>query len=186
MTDSGVNGGEADIPIPSPTPSFDPFFKMWSDWLSNSMGPMTTVPGVSLPWLAKPGVSTGEEAEPLPKGAMANDPLLSALDKIWSANPFSNIVPLDWAEITRSLQTLWMREVSDPQRAMRAAADYNQRLFKKSVEIWTDATLRLWGVQQEKEKEGRTSDPRFSAPEWDSNPFYAMLAAVYHTQNTQV
>jgi polyhydroxyalkanoate synthase subunit PhaC len=117
---------------------------------------------------------------------MANDPLLSALDKILSANPFSNIVPLDWAEITRSLQTLWMRKVSDPQRAMRAAADYNQRLFKKSVEVWTDATLRLWGVQQEKEKEGRTSDPRFSAPEWDSNPFHAMLAAVYHTQNIQV
>ena len=117
---------------------------------------------------------------------MANDPLLSALDKIWSANPFSNIVPLDWAEITRSLQTLWMREISDPQRAMRAATDYNQRRFMKSVEVWTDATLRLWGAQQEKEKEVRTSDPRFSAPEWDSNPFYAMLAAVYHTQDTQV
>jgi hypothetical protein len=102
MTDSGINGGEADAPIPSPTPSFDPFFKMWSDWLSNSMGPMTTVPAASLPWLAKPGVSTGEEAEPFPSGAMAN------------------------------------------------------------------------------------SDPRFSAPEWDSNPFYAMLAAVYHTQDTQV
>jgi hypothetical protein len=74
MTDSGVNGGEADAPIPSPTPSFDPFFKMWSDWLSNSMGPMTTVP-------------TGEEVEPFPSGAMANDPLLSALDKIWSPTP---------------------------------------------------------------------------------------------------
>jgi polyhydroxyalkanoate synthase len=102
------------------------------------------------------------------------------------SNPFSNIVPLDWAEITRSLQTLWMREISDPQRAMRTATDDNQRRFMKSVEVWTDATLRLWGAQQEKEKEVRTSDPRFSAPEWDSNPFYAMLAAVYHNQDAQV
>jgi polyhydroxyalkanoate synthase len=179
MTDHGVSGGEAGAPVPSPAPSFEPFFKMWSEWLANGMGHMTTLPGASLPWLAKPGVSTGEEVGPLPKGAMANDPLLSALDKVWSANPFTNIVPLDWLEITRSLQTLWMRETSDPRRTIRAAADYNQRLFEKSVEVWTDATLRLWGARQGEEKDEQISDPRFSAPEWDSNPFYAMLKETY-------
>jgi polyhydroxyalkanoate synthase len=94
---------------------------------------MTTVPGASLPWLTKPGVTTGEEIEPLPEGAMANDPLLSAMNQIWNTNPLSNIVPLDWAEITRALQTLWMREMSDPQRAMQVATDFNRRLFEKSA-----------------------------------------------------
>ncbi|HZY64873.1 MAG TPA: class I poly(R)-hydroxyalkanoic acid synthase [Rubrobacteraceae bacterium] len=179
MTDSGASGGEAGTPVPGSTTSFEPFFKMWSEWLSSNMGPMTTVPGASLPWLTKPTVSTGEEIEPLPKGAVANDPLLSAIDKIWSANPFSNIVPLDWAEITRSLQTLWMREMSNPQRAMQRATEYNQRLFEKSTEVWTDAILRFWGMRREDEEEEGTSDPRFSAPEWDSNPFYAMLKETY-------
>jgi len=174
-------GGGMGIPgFPDPgSASFEPFFKMWSEWLSNNMGPMATVPGASLPWLTKPGVTTGEEIEPLPEGAMANDPLLSAMNQIWNANPLSNIVPLDWAEITRALQTLWMREMSDPQRAMQVATDFNRRLFEKSMNVWTDAAYRFWGVQRQEEEEEESSDPRFSAPEWDSNPFYAMLKESY-------
>jgi len=160
--------------------SFEPFFRMWSEWLSNNMGPMSTVPGASLPWLTKPGVSTGEEAEPLPQGAIANDPLLSAVEKIADANPLQNIIPLDWVEITRALQTLWMREMSNPQRAMQVATEYNQRLFQTTMNIWTDAASRFWGLQQRgEEEEEDNSDPRFSAPEWESNPFYAMLKESY-------
>jgi polyhydroxyalkanoate synthase len=160
--------------------SFEPFFKMWSEWLSNNMGLMTTVPGASLPWLTKPGISTGEEAKPLPEGAMANDPLLSAMAKIWNANPLSNIVPLDWVEITRALQTLWMREMSNPQRAMQVATEYNQRLFETTLNVTTDAASRFWGLaQQEEAGEEGASDSRFSAPEWNSHPFYTMLKETY-------
>src|SRR5215216_4910506 len=121
MADSGGSGGSmVGAPMGSPGMAFEPFFKMWSEWMTNNMGPMTTVPGASLPWLTKPGVTTGEETKPLPEGAMANDPLLSAIDKVWDANPLRNIVPLDWAEITRALRTLWMRELSNPQRAVTA------------------------------------------------------------------
>ncbi|MCA1731224.1 MAG: hypothetical protein LC751_18060, partial [Actinobacteria bacterium] len=119
MTESGGDGGRMmGAPGGGSALAFEPFFKMWSEWLSNNMGPMTTVPGASLPWLTKPGTTTGEEVESLPEGAMANDPLLSAIKKISDANPLRNIIPLDWAEITRALQTLWMRELSNPQRAM--------------------------------------------------------------------
>jgi hypothetical protein len=131
MADSGGSGGSmVGAPMGSPGMAFEPFFKMWSEWMTNNMGPMTTVPGASLPWLTKPGVTTGEETKPLPEGAMANDPLLSAIDKVWDANPLRNIVPLDWAEITRALRTLWMRELSNPQqRVLRSlktanASDY--------------------------------------------------------------
>ncbi len=159
---------------------YEPFFRMWSEWLKSNMGHMSTTPGASVPWLTKPGISTGEEAEPLPRGAIANDPLLSAMDKVLDANPLRDIMPLDWLEITRALQTLWMREMSDPGRAMQVATDYNRRLFEKSMDVWSDAMARFWGMprQEEKEEEG-TSDPRFSASEWDLNPFYAMLKETY-------
>ena len=136
-----------------PGMGFEPFFKMWSEWMANNMGPMTTVPGASLPWLTKPGVTTGEETKPLPEGAMANDPLLAAIDKVWDANPLRNIMPLDWAEITRALQTLWMRELSNPQRAMQVATEYNQRLFQTTLNVWTGAASRFWGLQQREEEE---------------------------------
>src|ERR671932_1911334 len=177
MTDSGGSGGVMGFPSAGPEMSFEPFFKMWSEWLRTSMGPMSAVPGASVPWLTKPGISTGEEVEPLPQGAIASDPLLSALDKAQEANPLRNLIPLDWVEITRALQTLWMREMSNPARAMQVATDFNRRLFEKSMEVWGNAAARFWGMQQE-EEEG-TSDPRFSAAEWDSKPFYEMLKETY-------
>ena len=181
MADSGGDGGTTTgAPIAGPGMAFEPFFKMWSEWMANNMGPMTTVPGASLPWLTKPGLTTGEETKPLPQGAMANDPLLSAIDQVWDANPLRNIVPLDWAEIIRALQTLWMREMSNPQRVVQKATEYNQRLFQTTMNIWTDAASRFWGLQErEEEEEEDNSDPRFSAPEWESNPFYAMLKESY-------
>src|SRR5215212_9911128 len=183
MTDPGGDGGgTVGASMGGSVKSFEPFFKMWSEWLSNNMGPMTTVPGASLPWLTKPSVTTGEETKPLPQGAMANDPLLAVIDKVWDANPLRNIMPLDWAEITRALQTIWMRELSNPQRAMQVATEYNQRLFQTTMNVWTDTASRFWGLQQreeEEEEEEGSSDPRFSAPEWESNPFYAMLKESY-------
>jgi polyhydroxyalkanoate synthase len=110
---------------------------------------------------------------------MASDPLLSALEKAQEANPLRNIIPLDWLEVTRALQTLWMREMSDPARAMQVATDFNRRFFEKSMEVWANATSRFWGMQKEEQQEEGTSDPRFSAAEWESNPFYAMLKETY-------
>src|ERR671916_914911 len=129
MTDSGGDSGRMmRAPTEGSVMFYEPFFKMWSEWLKSNMGHMSATPGASVPWLMKPGISTGEEAEPLPQGAMANDPLLSAVEKLADANPLQNIMPLDWVEITRALQTLWMREMSNPARAMQVVTEYNQRL----------------------------------------------------------
>jgi polyhydroxyalkanoate synthase len=119
MTESGrSSGGGANIPgmgQAAATP-FAPF-EAWAEWLRGNMGAVAAAPGASVPWLASPGVSTGEEAKALPEGALRSDPILSAVEKLWDANPLANVLPINWGEITRSLQTLWMREMSDPVRA---------------------------------------------------------------------
>jgi polyhydroxyalkanoate synthase subunit PhaC len=154
-------------------------FDLWSQWLRSSLGDVTATPGASVPWLISPGVSTGEEADPLPEGAIRQDPLLSTMEKLWDANPLQNVLPINWVEITRSLQTLWAREMSDPVRATERAAEYNRRLFETTVEVWSEATARFWGLPPQEEEEEGKPDKRFSEPEWESNPFYQTLKESY-------
>jgi polyhydroxyalkanoate synthase len=155
-------------------------FDLWTQWLRSTLGEVTAPPGASVPWLASPGVSTGEEAEPLPEGAIRQDPLLSTVEKLWDANPLQNVLPINWLEITRSLQTLWAREMSDPVRAMERATDFNARLFGTTLRSWQEATNRFWGLgaRDEEDDEGRP-DKRFSAPDWEQNPFYETLKESY-------
>jgi polyhydroxyalkanoate synthase subunit PhaC len=155
-------------------------FDLWTQWLKSTLGEVTATPGASVPWLTSPGVSTGEEAEPLPEGAIRQDPLLSTVEKLWDANPLQNVLPINWVEITRALQTLWAREMSDPARATQRATEYNQRLFQTTMEVWSDAAARFWGLpRQEKEEEGKKPDKRFSGPEWEANPYYRTLRESY-------
>ncbi|NNC24835.1 class I poly(R)-hydroxyalkanoic acid synthase, partial [Salinisphaera sp. USBA-960] len=62
-------------------------------------------------------------------------------------------------------------------RATERALEYNRRLFESTLEVWNEATARFWGLPRQK-REGR-SDRRFSAPEWESNPFYQTLKESY-------
>jgi polyhydroxyalkanoate synthase len=174
MTEGGVGNGERGEAAPPLAP-----FDLWTQWLRTNMGDVTAPPGVSVPWLATPGVPAGEAAEALPEGAIRNDPLLQTVESLWDANPLHNVLPISWGEITRALQTLWLRELSDPARATQRAAEYNRRLFETTMEVWGDATARFWGLpREEKEEEGRP-DKRFSEPEWENNPFYQTLKESY-------
>ncbi len=154
-------------------------FDLWTQWLRSTLGEVSATPGASVPWLASPGVSTGEEAESLPEGAIRHDPLLSTMEKLWDANPLQNVLPINWLEITRSLQTLWAREMSDPARAAQRATEYNRRLFETTMEIWGDAAARFWGLPRQEREEGGKPDKRFSEPEWENNPFYQTLKESY-------
>ena len=152
---------------------------LWAQWLRSTLGEVTAPPGASVPWLMSSGVSTREEADQLPEGAIRQDPLLATVEQLWDANPLQNVLPINWVEITRSLQTLWAREMSDPVRAAQRAVEYNQRLFQTTMEIWSDSAARFWGLpRQEKEEESRP-DKRFSDPEWENNPFYQTLKESY-------
>ena len=164
MTDSRGSGGETGIPK-SGSAAFAPF-EAWSEWLKNNMDATSATQG-----------STGEEAGA--EGATASDPLMSAMQKLSDANPMSNIIPLDWMEISKSLQTLMKREMSDPQRAMKVAMDYNRRLFETNMKVWSDIASRFWGLPRQEEEEEGKPDKRFSAPEWESNPYYETLKETY-------
>lgn len=153
--------------------------ELWGQWLSSTLGEVTATPGASVPWLTSPGISTGEEARPLPQGAIRNDPLLSTLEKLWDANPLHNLLPINWAEIVRALQTLWAREMSAPARSAQRAMEYNRRVFETTVDLWSDAMGRFWGWPGEESEKMGKSDKRFSAPEWGNNPFYQTLKESY-------
>src|SRR5680860_1271268 len=129
MTDSKDNTGTGVSGAGAP-------FDVWSDWLKTSMGAMS------------PG-SGGEAAGAASEGATARDPLMSAMMKLADANPIRNIIPLNWMEISKSLQTLWTREMSDPVRAMQVATDYNVRLFDTTMKVWSDSAARFWGLPQQ-------------------------------------
>src|ERR671916_2078385 len=173
MNESKTGNRDSDVP-----PEMAPF-DVWSEWMRANMGPMMATPGASVPWLMMPGVRTGEEAAELPEGAVRQDPLLSTVEKLWDANPLQNVLPIDWIQITRSLQTLWAREMSDPARAVERATDFNAKLFENTMRTWQDATNRLWGLEPPQEDEEERPDRRFSAPGWEQNPFYETVKENY-------
>src|SRR5918994_344273 len=165
MPDFGENAGETGVPN-SGSAAFAPF-EAWSEWLRNNMGAMS----------ATPGSNGEEEAEAVPEGATSSDSLMLAMGEL-SDNPMSNIIPINWMEISKALQTLRKRQMSDPQRTKQVATDYNRRLEETMVKVWNDAASRFWGLprqEEEKEEEKRKPDKRFSDPEWDQNPYYKML-----------
>ena len=151
-----------------------------SDGGTGSVGSSKTPLDLWTTWFEKSleGVRTPENAEPPFEG----DPMLATVDRMWRANPLQDVLPINWAEISRSLQTLWMREMSNPQRAMQVATEYNARLMAATMEAWTAAASQMWGLpvpEQKKQVEPGKGDNRFSAGEWDENPYYQTLKQMY-------
>lgn len=153
MTDGGSGSAGGGSTIP---------VDLWTTWFEKSME------GISGP---------GQADTPLD-----GDPMLATIDRMWRANPLQEVLPINWTEITRALQTLWWREMSDPQRAVQAAVEYNARTLAATMEVWNTATARMWGLPvpgSSKQKEPGKGDRRFGAPEWESNPFYRTLEQLY-------
>ena len=138
----------------TPNPSLTAFapFEAWSEWLKNIMD-------------ATPSRS-------------ASDPLMSMMGRLLQdANPLNEMIPINWAEISRALQTVWMRQMSDPQRAIQAAVQHNYRLLEATMDLWSNAAARFWGIARQQE-DGK-ADKRFVGPEWDANPYYQGLKQMY-------
>jgi hypothetical protein len=95
-------------------------FEAWSEWVRNNMGATAWIPS-------------------------ANDPLMLAMENLRNTVPPSNLIPINWKEIAQALQTLWMRKMSNPVRAMQAATEHNRRLFETTMDVWNDAAARFWG-----------------------------------------
>src|SRR5215216_7874901 len=86
------------------------------------------------------------------------------IDDLWRANPASSLLPISPGEISRSLQRLWLDALQHPERAWSAYADF----VGKSTQIWTNATLEMWGITPRDKSSDvvkpDSADRRFSAP----------------------
>lgn len=138
---------------------------VWSEWFTGNMK-------AGMPPMM---VAPGEEAHAV--RSQPKDPMLSAVQKAWEMNPMQSVLPIDWGGITLALQTLWQREMSDPNRAFERAVDFNMKVWGATMQAWNDTISRAWGIPV-KEPEGRP-DKRFAASEWEMNPYYQTLKESY-------
>src|SRR5437763_16433642 len=73
------------------------------------------------------------------------DPWTALIDQLWKANPYSKLVPLDPAEITRAFQQIWLDAARNPGRAWTAYSDFVQQY----TQIMAQASLKFWGRDQD-------------------------------------
>src|SRR5579864_7080499 len=61
-----------------------------------------------------------------PARAQGADPWLSLIDQLWKANPYSKLIPVDPAEMTRAFQTIWQDAIRNPGRAWSQYTEFMQ------------------------------------------------------------
>jgi polyhydroxyalkanoate synthase len=113
------------------------------------------------------------------KTMLVDDPRLRALDKMWNANPYREIVPIDWAEIAKALRIVWVRSMSRPETAIPALTELGFGMWRSAFQIWTDASRRWLGEAVPQSADKPTQDKRFADPEWQGNPAYRTMRQMY-------
>jgi polyhydroxyalkanoate synthase len=105
------------------------------------------------------------------------DPWITLIDRLWQANAFHSLVPIDPAEITRAFQQIWVDALRNPGRAWAAYSG----LMQQYTQVMTEATLRYWGYDRQGEPVAapEKGDKRFSAPDWEQNPVFDALKQSY-------
>jgi len=109
--------------------------------------------------------------------SFAANPMLRGLDRMWNANPFRSVIPVDWAEVAWALRTIGLRNAGDPVRAFTAAAKLQTDLWRAATEAWTDAARRM--LLGDGENTPAPPDKRFAAAAWQANPGYRLLRDAY-------
>src|SRR5205823_3809688 len=105
-----------------------------------------------------------------------------SIDQMWNANPLRAIVPLDWAEISRALRTLWLHSLRKPEKALASVTELNLAFWRSAMDAWSEAGKRWWGIAGTEPSRGSVtapSDKRFAAPEWHNHPLYRTLKELY-------
>jgi polyhydroxyalkanoate synthase subunit PhaC len=130
-------------------------------------------------WLMAPGNASPPSVD-LVARMLDQNPILSSVGTMWNANPFHDIVPVDWAEVLRALRTVWLRSAADPARTFQAAVDLNMQMWTSAIETWNSFSARWPGMSgKPAEPRQRTADKRFEAPEWQANPLYRTIKDMY-------
>ncbi|MFH5923022.1 PHA/PHB synthase family protein [Roseomonas xinghualingensis] len=112
---------------------------------------------------------------------IARDPVLRSIDRMWNANPLRDIVPVDWAEVARALRVVWLRNLHRPADTLMSATRLNTNLWHSAFETWSQAGQHWLGTSHSSAagSANRSSDKRFTAPEWNSNPIYRSVKEAY-------
>jgi polyhydroxyalkanoate synthase len=103
--------------------------------------------------------------------------MLRSLDRMWNANPFQQVIPVDWGEVAWALRTLATQNAWNPGRNMAEAVSLGADLWRAAAEAWTEAMRRaLLGAEEAKPS---IADKRFAASAWAANPAYRTLRDAY-------
>jgi len=105
------------------------------------------------------------------------DPWYALIDRLWEANPSSNLMPLDLGEILDTFQKVWIDALSNPTRLWALYSEFVQNY----TQLMMTETLRLWGLDQKSKPvvEPEHEDKRFIAPDWQQNPVFDALKQSY-------
>lgn len=135
-------------------------FEAWSRLIQQTMQTPPTPPGK--------GAQTQEEGK---------DPWLTLIDQLWQANPYSKLLPLDPAEITRAFQRIWLDAMTNPAHAWANYTEFAQQY----TQLMTDSALKFWGRGPEAAPlaQPEKGDKRFSAPDWQQNAIFDALKQSY-------
>src|SRR6266550_4914880 len=120
----------------------------------------------------QPEIGYGQREEETKK-----DPWLTLIDRLWQANPYSKLLPIDPAEITRAFQQIWLDALSNPGRFW---ANYSN-FVQEYTQLMTATALKFWGIEKDVEPVAtpEKGDKRFSAPDWQQNPVFDALKQGY-------
>jgi polyhydroxyalkanoate synthase len=105
------------------------------------------------------------------------DPWLALIDRLWEANPYSNLLPIDLGEILSIFQKIWLDALTNPARLLNLYSEFVQ----KYTQLMAAEALQLWGLGQSSKPviEPGHDDKRFSAPDWQQNPVFDALKQSY-------
>jgi polyhydroxyalkanoate synthase len=100
------------------------------------------------------------------------------IDALWQANPMSRLLPLSPGEVSKAFSQLWLDALKNPDRAIAAYTDFATQF----TQLWTNATLQVWGVSTSQAKPVITPEPtdkRFSGPDWQRNAAFDAIKQSY-------
>jgi polyhydroxyalkanoate synthase len=183
---SGTSGKPNGQPDGGANPSSTPndMLGLWMSWMAQISGPAQASADHGRPWWDM--TAGNPDATAVASGAksfqeiLSKDPILRSMDDAWNANPLHELVPVDWAEISRALRTVWLRSLRNA-GAATALVELNHNLWRSTLEVWQEAGQRWLGAGPSPAvgPSSASADKRFAAPEWHANPVYRSLKEVY-------
>jgi len=164
-------------------PGPDVMLGLWAAWMKAGLDKKHGAGPGKMWWQMTPDDVGGEMLQSAAQQwsqSLAQDPVLHSIDQMWNANPYRQIVPVDWAGIANALRTVWLRSLRNPEGTMRSFVELSTGALRSAIAIWNDAGNRwLSGESGGSASAPRADDKRFSAPDWQNHPVYRSMKEMY-------